>query len=259
MSETLLCVADVGNTHTVMGIYSKDALVHRWRIRTIRDRTTDEWGLTIASLFNFGKIDISMVKGMIISSVVPPALHALRRAGRRYFDVDALVVGPGIKTGLSILYDNPREVGADRVANAVAALSRVNGACIVVDFGTATTFDCLSSKGEYLGGAIAPGLKISLDALVTHAAKLPRVEIGKPDHAIGRNTEEAMQSGVLYGYAALVDGLVERLSAEMDGDVSVIATGGLSGMIAAESRAIEAVDQDLTLDGLRIIYKRNNP
>jgi len=253
----VLCVADVGNTHTVIGIYAGDTLVHRWRIRTDRDRTTDEWGLTLSSFFTLDDLDIKGVKGMAISSVVPPALHALRRACTRYFGTEALVVGPGIKTGIAIRYDNPKEVGADRVVNAVAAFTRFAKACIVVDFGTATTFDCISAKGEYLGGAIAPGLRISLDALVSRAAKLPRVEIGKPTQSIGRSTEEAMQSGTLFGYAALVDGLVERLSHEMGVAVTVIATGGLAGVVASETRTIAHVDQDLTLDGLRIIYERN--
>ena len=254
----MLCVADVGNTHTVLGIYSGTSLVHRWRIRTDKDRTTDEWGLMLASFFSGDGIDIDKVDGMAISSVVPPALHALRRASKRYFGVEALVVGPGVKSGIAIRYDNPKEVGADRIVNAVAAFARVHKACIVVDLGTATTFDCISQKGEYLGGSIAPGLRISLDALVSRAAKLPRVEIGTPAQAIGRSTEEAMQSGVLFGYAALVDGLVRRLSLEMGVEVAVIATGGLSGVIAAQSETIDIVDQDLTLDGLRIIYERNH-
>lgn len=253
----MLCVADVGNTHTVIGIYQENVLVHRWRVRTDKDRTTDEWGLMFSSFFSQDDLDINSVGGMAISSVVPPAIHALRRAGQRYFKTEALVVGPGVKTGIAIRYDNPKEVGADRIVNAVAAFTRVRKACIVVDFGTATTFDCISEKGEYLGGAIAPGLRISLDALVSRAAKLPRVEIGKPDQAIGRSTEEAMQSGILYGYAGLVDRLVDKLGEAMGVEVAVIATGGLSGVIAAESDTIDMVDQDLTLDGLRIIYERN--
>jgi type III pantothenate kinase len=253
----LLCVADVGNTHTVVGVYDGEALLHTWRLRTDRERTTDEWGLNLKALFDMAGIDLGSVKGMAIASVVPPALHAIRRASQRYFGAEPLVVGPGVKTGLPIRYDNPREVGADRVVNAVAAFSRLKRACIVVDFGTATTFDCISQKGEYLGGAIAPGLQISLDALVSRAAKLPRVEIGTPSQVIGRNTEEAMQSGILYGYAALTDGLVRRLAAEMGGEVAVIATGGFAGTVAAHAGSIQSVEPDLTLEGLRLIYLRN--
>jgi len=258
MSATeYLCVVDVGNTHTVVGVYEGDKLCHTWRLRTDRERTTDEWGLYLKGLFDMAGIDFGAVTGMAISSVVPPALHAIRRASQRYFGAEPLVVGPGVKTGLPIRYDNPREVGADRVVNAVAAFSRLKRACIVVDFGTATTFDCISQKGEYLGGAIAPGLKISLEALVSRAAKLPRVEIDTPSQAIGRNTEEAMQSGILYGYSALTDGLVNRLASEMGCEVTVIATGGLAGTVAAHATSIQAVEPDLTLEGLRLIYLRN--
>ena len=253
----LLCVADVGNTHTVIGVYDGETLVRTWRLRTDRERTTDEWGTSLAALFAMDALDLGAVTGVAISSVVPPALHALRRASQRYFRAEPLVVGPGVKTGLPIRTDNPREVGADRVVNAVAAFARCKGACIVVDFGTATTFDCISPKGEYLGGAITPGLKISLDALVSRAAKLPRVEIDTPPQAIGRNTEEAMQSGTLFGYAALTDGLVRRLAAEMGGEVAVIATGGLAGTVAAQATTIQAVAPDLTLEGLRLIWLRN--
>jgi type III pantothenate kinase len=254
----LLCVADIGNTHTVLGLYDGDKLVEKWRLRTDTHRTTNEWGLTLKNLFDLQELNIADVTDAAISSVVPPAVHTLVRACKRYFGVTPLVIGPGTKTGLAIRYENPREVGADRVVNAVAALSTIDTACIVVDFGTATTFECLSSKGEYLGGAICPGIGTALEALVNRAAKLPRVEIIKPRTAIGRNTVESMQSGILYGYVSLVDGLVQRLSAEMDGKVSVIATGGLAGTISAESTTIERVVPDLTLEGLRLIYRRNS-
>lgn len=252
-----LCVVDVGNTHTVLGLYEDDRLEHRWRLRTDPERTTDEWGLTLQTFFAIENHELSSVDAAAMSSVVPPAIHALRRACRRYFDVEPLVVGPGIKTGLAIRYDNPREIGADRIVNAVAAHSRVEGPCIVVDFGTATTLDCIDGKGAYLGGAIAPGIRTALDALVSRAAKLPRVEIERPRAAIGKTTEQSMQSGLLYGYTALVDGLAGRLAAEMEGEVAVIATGGLANAIAAESRTIDRVEPDLTLEGLRLIHQRN--
>jgi len=253
----VLLVVDVGNTHTVLGLYDGEQLAHSWRLRTSRERTTDEWGLTFRSFFELNDISFKSISGMAISSVVPPAIHALKRSGKRYFHVETLVIGPGVKTGLSILYDNPKEVGADRVVNAVAAYEKAKQACIVVDFGTATTFDCISPDGKYLGGVIAPGLKVSLDALVARAAKLPRVEIVKPAHIIGKNTEEAIQAGTLFGYVALVDGLVERLTKEMGHEVTVIATGGLSSVIASESQTISSLEPNLTLEGLRIIYNKN--
>jgi type III pantothenate kinase len=253
----VLFVVDVGNTHTVLGLYEGADLRHHWRLRTDAERTTDEWGLSLHTLFHLVGLDLATVEAVAVSSVVPPAVHGIRRASQRYFGVEPLVVGPGVKTGLAIRYDNPREVGADRIVNAVAAFSAVQGPCIVVDFGTATTFDCISGSGEYLGGAIVPGIGIALDALVTRAAKLPRVEIARPRNVIGRNTEESMQSGILYGYVSLVDGLVDRLTAQMGGKAKVIATGGLAGAIASESRTIESVDPNLTLDGLRLIHERN--
>lgn len=253
----MLVVADIGNTHTVIGLYDGETLLEHWRLRTDAERTTDEWGLSLKTLFDLAGQKLEAVDAAVISSVVPPAVHSLRRACQRYFHVEPLEVGPGVKTGLAIRYESPREVGADRVVNAVAAFARLQKACIVVDFGTATTFDCLSAKGEYLGGAITPGINTALEALVRRAAKLPRVEIAKPRSAIGRNTVESMQSGILYGYVSLVDGLVARLAAEMGGEVDVIATGGLAGTIAGESKTIREVDPYLTLEGLRLIYLRN--
>lgn len=255
----MLCVADIGNTHTVLGLFDEETLIKKWRLRTDPERTTDEWGLMLKTLFELANQDMKEAKEMAIASVVPQAVHSLSRASFRYFGVEPLVIGPGVKTGLAIRYESPREVGADRVVNAVAAYNLVKSSCIVVDFGTATTFDCISEKGEYLGGVISPGIVTALDALVTRAAKLPRVEIAKPRNVIGRNTVESMQSGILYGYVSMVDGLVARLTAEMGDDVAILATGGLAGVIASESATIEKVDQNLTLEGLRLIFERNRP
>jgi type III pantothenate kinase len=256
----MLCVVDVGNTHTVIGLYDGESLEENWRLRTDKGRTSDEWGLTFKTLLSLKGREIEIVSAVVISSVVPHATVALKNACERYFHVTPLVVGPGVRTGLPILYESPREVGADRVVNAVAGFACAGGACIIVDFGTATTFDCISSAGEYLGGVISPGVITALDALVTKTAKLPRVEIAEPRSAIGRNTVESMQSGILYGYVSMVDGLVARLTDEMACDVTVIATGGLAGVIADKSTAIDRVEPHLTLYGLRLIYEKNmNP
>ena len=253
----MLCVIDVGNTHTVLGLYRDTELVNKWRLRTDSKRTSDEWGLALKNLFDLAELDLKEVRSAAISSVVPQAVFSITRAVKRYFGITPLVVGPGVKTGLAIRYESPREVGADRVVNAVAAYAAEQAACIVVDFGTATTFDCLSANGEYLGGAIAPGIAAALDSLVEKTAKLPRVEIDKPRNVLGRNTVESIQSGILFGYVSLVDGLVLRLKEEMGGEVKVIATGGFASTIAGESKTIERVDPDLTLEGLRLIHQRN--
>ena len=253
----MLCVIDIGNTHTVIGLFQKETLLEHFRVQTSRSKTADEWGFTFKNLFSLQNIDMTAVREAAVASVVPPATAAVVAATRRYFNVAPLIVGPGIKTGLPIRYENPREVGADRVVNAVAGYHFAKRAVIVVDFGTATTFDCISGAGEYLGGVITPGVITSLDALATRTAKLPRVDVGRPRHAIGRNTIESIQSGMLYGYVGLVDGLVRRLKSEMNDDAAVIATGGLAEIIAAESESIETVSPHLTLDGLRLIYRMN--
>jgi type III pantothenate kinase len=253
----MLLVVDVGNTHTVLGLYDDERLVHDFRIETAKGRTSDEHHVLLLNLLQLAGVKRSDVRASILASVVPSFNDTVIDAVDRAFDHEIMVVGPGIKTGMPVLYENPREVGADRIVNAVAAFERVKGAAIVVDFGTATTFDCISEKGEYLGGAIAPGMQISASALFSSAAKLPRSEIARPPRAIGRNTVHSMQSGIVFGYVGLVDGLVRRLAAEMDTEVAVIATGGLAALIEPESETIDDIDEFLTLEGLRLIYLRN--
>lgn len=255
----MLLVVDVGNTNTVLGLYQGKELLHDFRIESSKGRTVDEYHVLILSLIRLAGVDPEKVVASIVASVVPSLSDPIGTALRRAFGHRALVVGPGIKTGMPILYENPREVGADRIVNAIAAYERVQDGqgCIVVDFGTATTFDCVSNKGEYLGGVIAPGMQISAEALFTRAAKLPRTEIVKPPRAVGRNTVHSMQSGIVFGYVGLVDGLVVRLKAELGYPCRVIATGGLASLIAPESESIEDTEPNLTLEGLRILYERN--
>ncbi len=263
----MLLALDVGNTNTVLALYNLDAdgpgeLVANWRVTTQKTQTADEFGVLIINLLSLHKIEASAVTGVIISSVVPPLDSTLRRVSERYFKIKPLFVEPGIKTGMPLLIDNPAELGADRVANGVAAFERYGGPCVVVDFGTATSFDVVSAKGEFMGGVIAPGLGISADALFSRAAKLARVNIRKPAKIIGTSTVTNLQSGIFYGYIGLVDGILARIVEELKGQGTgtaprVIATGGLANLIADDSKYITRVDHLLTLDGLRIIYQRN--
>jgi len=253
----LLLVIDVGNSNIVLGIYDGERLLKDWRISTEKSRTTDEYGVLVSDLFRLSGISFESVKGIIISSVVPTLTGVLENLSLQYFGFKPYIVGPGIKTGMPIHYDNPREVGADRIVNAVAGYEKYRTALVIVDFGTATTFDYVNRKGEYCGGAIAPGLMISMEALFQKASKLPRVEIIKPPHIVAKNTVNSMQAGIYYGYIGLVDEIVTRMKAESSEKPRVIATGGLAGLIAPESRTIEKIEEYLTLDGLRILYARN--
>jgi type III pantothenate kinase len=265
-----LLAVDVGNTNTVLGVFREGELVAHWRIQTVAGRTSDEYAVLLKTLVDLhGSVHLegfpwkadqggaTRITNGIISSVVPPAVFGLQQFFKRYTGGPALVVGPGIKTGMPILYENPREVGADRIVNAVAAFEDLKSGCIVVDFGTATTWDVVNPRGEYLGGVIAPGIQISAEALYEHAAKLPRVELARPGKVVARNTISSMQAGLVYGYAGMVDALVNRIRAEVDFPARCIATGGLAALIATETKTIEATDELLTLKGLQILFHRN--
>jgi len=253
----MILVIDVGNTNIVIGIYHQKELLHHWRLSTNRSATVDEYGIMIDNLFRYAEIQVKHIDGVIVSSVVPPLMFVLESLCTKYIKKAPLIVGPGVKTGLNIRYENPKEVGADRIVNAVAAIEIYGPPIIIVDFGTATTFDYIDEKGEYIGGAIAPGIGISTEALYRSAAKLPRIELIKPKSVIGRNSINSMQSGIIFGYAGQVDGIVERVRAEFNSDAQVIATGGLAELISAESKTIKEVNSLLTLQGLYIIYERN--
>jgi type III pantothenate kinase len=265
----MLLVLDVGNTNTVLGVFARAAedggaasphyehMVANWRVATIATQTVDEYGVLFRNLFAMQNIEVKGIGGIVISSVVPPLDSTLREVCERYFNKKPLFIEPGVKTGMPVLYDNPAEVGADRIVNSVAAFERFGGPCVAVDFGTATTFDCVSAKGEYIGGVICPGIGISADALFGKTARLPRVDIRKPARVIGSTTVGSLQSGLYYGYLGLVDGILERLLEEMGKEATVVATGGLATLIGTGSKYIKHVDDSLTLDGLRLIWERN--
>jgi len=254
----MLLAVDQGNTHTVLGLFESQDLRGHWRVATRTDRTADELGVQLRALFEAAGVEAGGIDGVIVSSVVPDLNAELSETCRRYFDADPLFVGPGMRTGLPIVYDNPHDVGADRIVNAVAAVERWGAPVLVLDFGTATTLDVVSPRGEYLGGVIAPGLAISAEALFRRAARLAKVDVRKPSRVIGRNTAESIQSGLYHGYASLVEGIVRRAAEELGTpDAPVVATGGLATVLAGDLRFLAAVDPNLTLTGLRILWERN--
>jgi type III pantothenate kinase len=270
----MLLVIDVGNTNTVLGVFARVAKVHpaegtaetphyerlvaHWRVATVLRHTVDEYGVLFRSLFSMDNLEVSGIHGIVISSVVPPLDSTLRQVCERYFNLKPLFIEPGVKTGMPVQYENPAEVGADRIVNGVAAFEKYGGPCVIVDFGTATTFDCVSAKGEYMGGVICPGIGISADALFQRTARLPRVDIRKPSRVIGTTTVGSLQSGLYYGYLGLIDGILEQLLHEMGKDTKVVSTGGLAPLLGTASKYIKVVDDHLTLEGLRIIWARNS-
>ncbi|GIP36357.1 type III pantothenate kinase [Paenibacillus sp. J2TS4] len=253
----MILVVDVGNTNIVLGIYEENQLLHHWRVSTNRSGSADEYGMMVYNFFHYVGIKMEDIEGVIISSVVPPLMFALEQLSLKYIKKTPFIVGPGIKTGLNIRYENPREVGADRIVNAVAGIELYGTPLIIVDFGTATTFCYIDEQAQYIGGAISPGIGISTEALYEKAAKLPRIELVKPKSTVGRNPVTSMQAGIIFGYASQVDGIVTRIREEFGTNPKVIATGGLAELIASESKAIDVVDPLLTLQGLRFIYERN--
>jgi type III pantothenate kinase len=251
----MLLVIDVGNSNTVLGVYRKQDLLHCWRLTTARDRTADEWGILIRTLFHLGDISNGTVAAIVVSSVVPPARPALEEVALHYFGLQALFIEATMDLGMPVLYKPPGDVGADRIVNAIAAYEEFGGPVIVVDFGTATTFDAISLEGEYLGGVIAPGIGISSEALFLRAARLPRVEVRQPEKVIGESTVASMQSGLYWGYAGLVDGVLRRMKEELE-TPHVVATGGLAELIFPACEEIDSVEKNLTLEGMRLIYER---